>query len=136
MITLRNSILLLVFVATAFSFTSKTLQHAHDNESEIVKPVQSAIEGTYTGTLTYLGSGGNIITNTEGTAKISKNGKTYDITFSDKVPPLMGLVFADNDGSYATISSEDSVSGIDIDEGDLTIGVMKEGNSWAFSGEK
>ena len=136
MTTIRNSLLLLVFVATAFSFTTKTLQHSHDNESEIEKPVLSSIEGTYTGTLTYIGSEGKVITNMDGKATISKSGKTYDITFSDKVPSLKGLVFSDNDGSYASISSENSVSGIDIDDGDLTIGVMKEGNSWAFSGEK
>ena len=96
----------------------------------------SSVLTTYTGALTYTGSDGTIISENDGTAVISESGSTYTIEFNYNVPTLSGLRFEDNNGSYATIGTNNSSSGIAINGDEIDIAVTKSGDNWAFAGTK
>lgn len=98
--------------------------------------IPTASLSTYTGSLNYTSSAGQVISSIDGTATIQKSGSAYKISFSDNVPELSNLIFKDEDGSYASMNTSGSMSGIVIDELDLDVGVLNEGNTWSFSGTK
>lgn len=132
----KKSLFLIAILAVAFSFT--TLKKDQNKKLEPVIEIlqNSNIEGTYNGSLTYVSSLGKVVTSINAKATISKEEKTYTILFSNDVPSLKGLIFNNDGGSYVTISKSNSVSGIDIDGEDLSVVVTKDGNTWAFSGER
>ena len=127
-----KSLVLAIFLGTFIPLFIGDFGH----DTIIEAQVTSSIEGVYNGTLSYVGFSGTVISSMDASATISKDADMYAINFSENVPTLTGLKFSNEDGSYATIKSSSSVSGIVIDDGDLTIGVTKDGNTWAFSGEK
>ena len=95
-----------------------------------------AVNAPYTGSLSYTGTGGLPIANQSGTATIS-GSNPYTITFSDGVPPITNLRFADNGGgNYTTITESGSVAGMTVTTTKLTVGLTSSGATWAFSGTK
>ena len=127
---IKSLALFLVLGTILTSCTASLIEDPDEDE------IPSSIEATYTGILSYSSSTGDKKENDSGTATISKNGSTYTISFSDGVPSLSGLKFKDNNGSYATIGTSGSLSGINIDGDKLEMSASKDGNSWAFNGEK
>ncbi|WP_159092349.1 hypothetical protein [Aquimarina sp. Aq107] len=89
---------------------------------------------TFDGELTYTPANGmGIVAGVDGTATISGSGSTYTISFSDGVPSITGLRFiGSGNGTYATVGTDGSAAGIDIENEELTIGAQVGGNSWAF----
>jgi len=94
----------------------------------------SSLVKSYTGDLSYVPASGMLIASNNGTATISKSGDTYTISFSDNVPSITGLNFKlDSGGSYASVSSDGSVTGISLDDEDFDIGATEGGNTWSFA---
>jgi hypothetical protein len=92
---------------------------------------------TYTGNLAYTGATGEIVANElTGKATITGSSAGYTITFSDNVPSVSGLKFSGKDGSYATVAEDGSVSGISIGSNNISIGFVKGGSNWAFTGTR
>lgn len=125
---------LMTMIAVILPSCSVDLGPDVDNDDEDTLPTESI--ATYTGTLTYTSNTGNVITNLDGEAKLSKSGNTYKITFSDGVPSLTNISFVKDSNDWVSVSTGSSVSGITVDDEDLILGVTKDGNNWAFSGEK
>jgi len=94
----------------------------------------AAVVTTYDGELTYTpASGMGLVVNEPGTATISGSGSTYTISFSNGVPSITGLRFiGSGNGSYATVSTNGSVAGIDIENDELTVGATVGSDVWAF----
>ncbi|MFD2561818.1 hypothetical protein [Aquimarina rubra] len=95
-------------------------------------PAETVI--TYNGELSYTSADGmNIVAGVDGTATISGSGTVYSISFSNGVPSITGLRFiGSGNGSYATVSTDGSAAGIEIENGNLTVGAQVNGNSWGF----
>lgn len=98
-------------------------------------PLPESMVTSYTGDLSYT-AGINIIANNNGTATIAKTGDTYTISFSDNVPSITGIQFSlEQNGDYASVALDGSTTGISIDETTFSIGVTKDGKTWAFTGQ-
>jgi len=91
---------------------------------------------SYDGELSFISSTGNLIGDDNGIATISGSNGVYTISFSDGVPALSGLKFQNEDGAYATMSEDGSLTGISIDGDDLAIGSTNNEGTWSFSGSK
>ena len=125
----RSLFILFAFTALVSCEIGASLE---DDEAEL----PSSLLATYSGTLNYTDSDGNDISKTDGTATISKSGSTYTINFNHNVPTISNLRFKDKNGSYATVSTSNSSAGIVIENDEITVSVVKDGNNWGFTGMK
>lgn len=125
-----------ILLALAFAAASCSKQDDSAPGSAIVE-LPAAVVDTYSGQLSYTGTGAPIGT-ANGTATISKTSdKTYSIRFSDGVPALSNLKFQGaSGGSYATVGSDGSTAGMTLSASGLNVGVTKGSENWGFSGTK
>lgn len=98
----------------------------------------SIVGKTFTGDVSYTSASNPIPIVAAGTGKVTitqTSTNTYTISFSvpTGIPSIVGLQFLGSDGSYASVSSSNSVTGITIDEDSLQIGVTSNGATWAAS---
>lgn len=105
------------------------------NDDELLVLPSKAVT-TYTGTLSYTSSTGEVITNnTNATASIQLNEVNYNIVFSDNVPAINGIVFKATDTGYSTVLGS-AFTGISVEGDELRVGSVDDGNVWAFTGSK
>ena len=101
-------------------------------------PLPAAIVGkTYTGDVSYVGA---VIRTAQDDGKVTiteTSTNTYTISFSvpSGVPSLTGVQFT-GAGSFASVSSGGSVSGITITERALDFGITKDGATWTVSANR
>jgi len=126
----------ILLFASSFMFASCGDEDPTPDIDVLNVELPSPVITTYEGVLTYTGSDGNIISALDGEAEIVESGSNYRIEFSDGVPSISGVNFANEDGEYVSVSATSSVAGIVIDGDDLDVGVTTDGNVWAFSGTK
>ncbi len=94
----------------------------------------AALVTTYNGSLSYNPAGDTPIVNVNATATISGSGRTYTISFSDGVPSITGVVFLQTeDNVFVSTSVGVSTSQIAINDGELSLGVVIEGDNWSFA---
>ncbi len=90
---------------------------------------------TYTGDLTYAGSGNNVA-ETDGKATVSQSGKIVSISFNYGVPSISSVQFEKSGSNYVSISKDGSVAGISFSGNTVSIAYTKDGNTWGFTGSK
>jgi len=135
-LSLKSSLLILItLVCLTLVSCSKDDDPVIDPGTEVTTIPSSSLT-SYSGSLNYTGSNGQVVNSINGVATIEKDGSAYRITFSDNVPGLGNLIFENTDGEYTSLNSSGSMSGIVIDGEDLDIGVIHDGSSWSFSGAK
>jgi len=134
-----NSITTKIFYVFLLCFSTLMITSCGDDpivDTPLNAELPTAVVTSYEGVLTYTGSDGNIVSVLDGEADIVESGSGYSIEFSDGVPTISGVNFANTDGEYTSVSVSGSVAGIVIDGDDLTVGVTTNGNVWAFDGSK
>jgi hypothetical protein len=90
---------------------------------------------TYTGDLTYTGSGTNVA-ETDGKATVSQSGKIVSISFNYGVPSISSVQFEKSGSNYTSISKDGSVAGISFQGNTVSIAYTKDGATWGFNGSK
>ena len=136
---ITNSIVLksILFVTILLSISCST---DVDNPDLSFTTLPTSNVTTYVGTLLYTNTDGTTVNNpTMGTATISGSSSNYTINFSDAVPSISGVTFIpDNSGStFAAVKIEGStVSSIGINDSNLGIELVNNGNTWTFSGTR
>jgi len=94
----------------------------------------SDLVDSYSGALQYIVNQLPVTTEADGTATLVETGdKVYKVTFSNDVPEITGLTFIENDGTYASASASNSIEGVSLRSGSLTVGLTVGDERWAFS---
>lgn len=84
--------------------------------------------GKYKGKVTYT-SGGESITNDDGSVTVIKVGDKYTFNFSNGIPSIKNKEIKKGENSFTLDWDEGSV--IIIDEKNLSINMIKEGEMWS-----
>ena len=84
--------------------------------------------GKYKGKVTYT-SGGESITNDDGSVTVIKVGDKYPFNFSNGIPSIKNKEIKKGENSFTLDWDEGSV--IIIDEKNLSINMIKEGEMWS-----
>ena len=125
---------MLTLVCGVLVFASCTKKSDPAPATSTVALPATVVGKTYTGDVAYTNASGVTISSQGGNGKVTvteTGTNTYTISFSapSGVPSLTGMQFT-GAGSFASVSSGGSVSGITITETAVSVGVAKDGATW------
>lgn len=85
--------------------------------------------GTYNGSISYTSDSENKSSD-DGKVTVVKVGDKYNFAFSDGIPNINGIEFEEEDGNYYINIGGNELSYIRINESDLKILYVVDGETW------